>query len=350
MVGVAAQSAAAQRANPLVTELQQHFVSRLQTLSQSQGQLFASVEWLRNGGKYGGGVRFIANDSHTFNRASVNVSQVQYENEPDKALASATALSSIIHPHNPRASSIHLHLSWTELKRGHSYWRIMADLNPAIVNDAQTRRFKQALRRSSAVHFNQASEQGDRYFFIPALNRHRGASHFYLENYFTDNPEADIAFAEQIIRSTIDCYIDLSEESLATHPTPTDQHFQQQLAYHTLYFFQVLTMDRGTTSGLLVHDENDIGILGSLPARVNPALLASWLAAMPKPQNDLLQQLINALPITKQCDTSSPVDDATKKQLANIVRAHYSTHPEALKLQARADLIPPTVANHQSAI
>ena len=33
---------------------------------------------------------------------------------------------------------------------------------------------------------------------------------------------------------------------------------------HSL-FFQVLTLDRGTTHGLLAHGDNDVGTLGSLP-------------------------------------------------------------------------------------
>ena len=75
-----------------------------------------------------------------------------------------------------------------------------------------------------------------------------------------------------------------------------DEATAQQLAYHTLYFFQVLTLDRGTTSGLLVHDQNDLGIMGSLPAWVD--------------------------------------------------RAHYRAHPEAVALQAAGDVVPPTVATH----
>ena len=45
-------------------------------------------------------------------------------------------------------------------------------------------------------------------------------------------------------------------------------HRKKQLAYHTRYFYQVLLLDRGTTAGLLVHDDNDVGTLGSLPGQV----------------------------------------------------------------------------------
>ena len=36
---------------------------------------------------------------------------------------------------NPYAPSIHMHISWTELKSGKGTWRIMADLNPSIASD-----------------------------------------------------------------------------------------------------------------------------------------------------------------------------------------------------------------------
>ena len=71
--------------------------------------------------------------SETFNRASINVSQVQYENLPDKRLNAATALT-IIHPAN--LCTIHSYAyQLDELKSGKGTWRIMADLNPSIASD-----------------------------------------------------------------------------------------------------------------------------------------------------------------------------------------------------------------------
>jgi coproporphyrinogen III oxidase len=99
-------------------------------------------------------------------------------------------------------------------------------------------------------------------------------------------------------------------------------------------------MDRGTTSGLLVHDQNDIGILGSLPARVDRALLSSWRELVPQPQDELVQAIVNELP------ESGRVNDEQKLGLSRAVRRHYKTHPEALELQARAEVLPPTVRNH----
>ena len=35
-------------------------------------------------------------------------------------------------------------------------------------------------------------------------------------------------------------------------------------------------------------------------------------------------------------------------RLAQVVRDHYTAHPEALQLQARGNVIPGTVANHRT--
>ena len=118
---------------------------------------------------------------------------------------------------------------------------------------------------------------------------------------------------------------------------------RRQLAYHTLYLFQVLTLDRGTTSGLLVHDQNDLGIMGSLPARVDRDLLASWQAKVESPQDDLVGALVDALPD----ESPSSVSDAVKIALAQTVREHYQKNPEALAMQASGNVIAPTVDNHR---
>lgn len=343
-----AKSSSAQRANELVIRLQQQLVARMEAISQAAGtnSAFEPVEWFRNEGRHGGGMRYVANDAAVFNRGSVNVSQVQYDDDPAKPLASATALSSIIHPQNPLAPSMHLHVSWTEMKSGEGYWRIMADLNPAIEDPIATARFKQILHDAAPHQLDEACAQGDRYFFIPALQRHRGVCHFYLENYATDDAEADFALAERVISKVIDGYADILEAAINNNPVPKEADYRKQLEYHTLYFLQVLTLDRGTTSGLLIHDQNDIGILGSLPARIDKALLASWRNKLPSPQNALLDRLLKFTPEPEGELGASKIDSFVKESLAIELREHYRKHPAAIDLQATANVVPPTVANH----
>ena len=154
VVRIPAKSGDAERALALVESLQSRFVDRLQHVSAQRGDPspFRPVEWLRDEGRHGGGVRYEHGDSAVFDRASVNISQVHYDDDPNKRLASATALSTIIHPKNPYAPSVHMHYSWTQMRDTTGYWRIMADLNPAIedvANEAGGAKavFDEALRR-----------------------------------------------------------------------------------------------------------------------------------------------------------------------------------------------------------
>ena len=141
-------------------------------------------------------------------------------------------------------------------------------------------------------------------------------------------------------------------EQQLQHPPQADPgDFFRQLNYHTLYFFQVLTLDRGTTSGLLIHNQNDVGILGSLPSHVNVTLLKDWVEKMPASHRPLLSDLIRILhkgKMTWQEDAEVVlVSDELKKELAQAVREHYEKYPANLRLQAAGKVIPPTVSNHQ---
>ncbi len=338
-----AASASAASALLLVETLQRRFVDKLETLARdSQDPTnFREVEWLRDQGLHGGGTRLEVGDTALFDRGSVNVSQVHYDDDPARKLGSATALSTIIHPRNPLAPSVHIHISWTEMRKGPGHWRLMADLNPAIEDLEATEAFEKALEAASPEQYEYASEQGDRYFYIPALERHRGVTHYYLEGYATDDPQADESLARCVAEAALDTYVELLGRALGR---PSDEEQRAvQLAYHTLYLFQVLTLDRGTSSGLLVHDQNDVGILGSLPSHVDRELLASWIERLEEPQNELLHDIVAALPE----ETPAPVTGEAKIKLANVVRQHFRAHPDALLQQASGDMLPPTVDNHR---
>lgn len=341
---IQAKSPEAKIAYQLVEELQAYFVDKLNDISHTlgQGKECAGVEWGRDEGLHGGGLRYETRDEKIFDRGSVNVSQVHYDDDESKKLSSATALSTIIHPENPHAPSMHMHISWTQMRDGKGYWRIMADLNPSIKDGVAQRSFDVMLAETACEYAGEGVQQGERYFNIPVLNRTRGVSHFYLEDFNTGDFEADKAFAKRMGKSVIDTYIGITRHALQDHTTYTAGEKAAQLEYHTLYLFQVLTLDRGTTSGLLVHDQNDVGIMGSIPSHVNRELLASWTALMPKPQDELVEALLEALPN----EMPTPVETDTKKKLANAVRTHYKKYPESLSMQASGNSVPPTVDNH----
>ena len=175
------------------------------------------------------------------------------------------------------------------------------------------------------------------------MYKRQGVTHFYLEDYATDDAQADFDMAQRLGEAVIDCYTGLIQDAVNEHSDPSADAYEEQLGYHTLYLFQVLMLDRGTTSGLLVHDQNDVGILGSLPSMVSPDILKSWKGNVQTPQDQLLSGILSALPEESPC----VVDESSKKALANAVRTHYKANPEALKMQARGNVIPPTVQNHK---
>lgn len=339
-----APSLQAQDAIRLLAELQKKLVQGLNQNASELGflQEFRQVEWLRNQGRDGGGVRLEALPGEFLNRASVNLSQVHYASSSHLPLASANALSSIVHPANPFAPSLHLHISWTELKSGKNYWRLMADLNPSLPDPADQLHFENALRAVKPELFDSACQQGQKYFYIPSHQRHRGISHYYLENFTLDDFEAEMQFAEAFAHAVINTYLDIICAQLTQHPRFGAPEAEQQLRYHSLYFFQVLLLDRGTTAGLLVHDQNDIGILGSLPARIDRDLFASWQRVLMGLQKDLLLRILSVLPTINPC----PIDVETKLLLAQVLRAFYKEFPEALSLQAAGNILPPTIQNH----
>ncbi len=321
MSRVPAQSSQSRAALEVVSSLQQRFVKHLEALERP----FLPAEWLRDAGVHGGGLRFGRAESARFNRASVNVSQVHYEADPQRALACATALSTIIHPTHPRAPSVHIHVSCTEPHGRPASWRMMADLNPSLPDDTQTRRYAQALRAAAPALADRAQADGDRYFFIPALERTRGVTHFYVEGYGSEDFDADARLARTFGQAAIDTYAALLQAAPTGEATDEERRAQRQ--YHTLYFFQVLTLDRGTTSGLLAHEQNDLGVMGSLPSHIDVSLLASWAPRTPAPLQPLVHALVDAA-------GDGHITDAVRGALAQTVRAHFKAHPEALAHQA----------------
>jgi len=338
---IQAQSKNAVQAQTMLEGVQHFFVRHLNELSLAFGenQDFEPVEWMRDEGLHGGGVRYVATDASVFNRASVNYSQVHYDDDVTKKLSSATAISTIIHPRNPHAPSMHMHISWTEMRDGKGYWRIMADLNPSIAYDEDISRFESTLQQVGNPHYELGSKQGQQYFYIPALGRHRGVSHFYLEEFHSGDFDADISYAKQFGEGIVETYCMIVSDALKNRLNISEEDLKLQKAYHTLYLLQVLTLDRGTTSGLLIHDQNDVGILGSLPSHIDKALLQSWVGQLSGVQNELLQNIVDVVP-------DGEISEEWKKALAEVVRHHYRTHPDALALQASGHIVPDTVNNH----
>ena len=340
----------------LVERLQAKIVRRLEQLAAPDGEhsagKFAPVGWLRDEGRHGGGTRYEIEGTRLFNRASVNVSSVHYADKPKYPVDSATALSVIIHPSNPYAPSMHLHVSYMEPRGKAPYWRMIADLNPAIPDASATERFDAAMKGAMpAALFADSQLFGDRYFYIPDLDQHRGTSHVFVCSLSAgDDVGLSVAecgeLGERFASTALETYGALVQEALDTYEEPalTAVDRAAQLAYHTLYFFQVLTLDRGTTHGVLAHNQNDVGTLGSLPSFINRDLLASWGSEKAAaPRDELVTALLETLPpvAAAEADERSgkvPVTAETRQALADVLRKYYRADRSRMANQASMDM------------
>ena len=307
--------------------LQNRYVSGLTTFVR-EGPKF--IQWHRKDGMSGGGERFVFSESLALASGSINFSQVHNEMCSEGELAEATALSAIVHPKNPRLPSSHLHLSYTKIHKGKGFWRLMADLNPSIKNEAHKIKFDQMLENVSGEFYFDATENGNKYFYIPSLKRSRGISHFYLETSKLGDFEEGLRYTEEFGIAVITSYLSMLMEGVENIDKILEDEISQQLAYHTLYLYQVLLMDRGTTAGLLVHDQNDLGVLASLPPRVDKNLLHSWISRLTEPQDILLERLIALMPNIGVVE----ITDSLKKQFAQTIRQYYHEYPDAKSMQA----------------
>lgn len=324
---ISAQSEEAKEVNLLFSGLQVYFVSKLNALALKfgEGRSCKSVMWECDKGNHGGGKRYEAKDKSLFDQASIHVYEIQYEDNKNKTLEATSVYSATIHADNPHVPSLHLSVSWEKMKEEKGCWHLIADLNPSIINEATLDQniFSEILKKATGKLYDDGSVQGDTYFNIPVLRRHRGVSHYYLENYSTGNFEEEKAFILALYESVIDGYLSIFSAKLMLQLTYTKEKKEEQLAYHTLYLFQVLTEDRGTRSALLEHDQNDLGILASLPSYINRDILSLWVEKMLTPHDLLLNQILKVLPKA----VPTPVDEKSKKVLANTIRKHYKKYP-----------------------
>ncbi|MDQ7047359.1 MAG: coproporphyrinogen III oxidase, partial [Sulfurovum sp.] len=317
------QSEETKEVHLLFSGLQVYFVSKLNALALQfgEGKSTKSVSWDCDKGKHGEGKHYEARDKSLFNQASVAVSHIHYEDNKNKVLEYLLAFSSTIHPENPHVPSLHLSMSREKLKGHKACWKLVADFNPSILNEASLDQniFLHTLEKSAGNFYEEGIDKGNSYFYIDEVDRYRGVSHYYLEDYRGRNFEEEKLFILALYESLIECYLDIVSAKLRLHPSYTLEKKEEQLAYHTLYLFQVLIQDRDTRVALLECDKNDLGVLASLPSEINRDILSLWGEKMTDTQNLLLKKILKVLPKV----VPTPIDDKCKKKLANTLRKHY---------------------------
>ena len=240
-----------------------------------------------DGGDAGGGLMSVMRGGRVFEKVGVNVSTV-YGTLGDRAQAAmmarkglpgmkddprfwASGISLVAHMQNPHCPAVHMNtrMFWTP----HAWWfGGGSDLNPCIEYEEDTAYFhatqKAHLDPHGAAHYPRLKEWADEYFFVPHRGRARGVGGIFMDDYCTQDWQADFALTQDIGRAFLPAYVPLIKKRRTQDWTEEDK--DTQLVHRGLYAEYNLVYDRGTKFGLETgHDAN--AVLMSLPP------LAKWV-------------------------------------------------------------------------
>lgn len=256
------------------------------------GGKFKEDVWSRPGG--GGGISRVLQDGAVWEKAGVNVSVVYGVMPPEayraaKAAASdqkpgpipffAAGISSVLHPKNPFAPTLHFNYRYFETDAPkdtpgapRQWWfGGGTDLTPAYIFEEDVKHFhstqKSACDKFDPTFYPRFKKWCDDYFYIKHRGERRGLGGIFFDDLNDHDQEMLLSFATECANSVIPAYIPIIEKRKDT--TFTDQHKAWQQLRRGRYVEFNLVYDRGTTFGLKTGGRIE-SILVSLP------LTARW--------------------------------------------------------------------------
>ncbi|KAK4279024.1 hypothetical protein QN277_016790 [Acacia crassicarpa] len=288
----AASSSSSVRARfeKMIREVQDSLCSALEAVDG--GAKFKEDVWSRPGG--GGGISRVLQDGAVFEKAGVNVSVV-YGVMPPEAYRAAKAapadqkpgpvpffaagISSVLHPKNPFAPTVHFNYRYFETDAPkdapgapRQWWfGGGTDLTPSYIFEEDVKHFhsiqKRACDKFDPTFYPRFKKWCDDYFYIKHRNERRGLGGIFFDDLNDYDQEMLLSFATECANSVIPAYIPIVEKRKDT--AFTDQHKAWQQLRRGRYIEFNLVYDRGTTFGLKTGGRIE-SILVSLP------LTARW--------------------------------------------------------------------------
>ena len=165
---------------------------------------FQEDAWVRANG--GGGMSRVLSGGEVFEKAGVNLSVV-YGSMPQEALASATergvdrakgykegervpffacGLSSVMHPKNPHAPTMHFNYRYFETDGGVWWFGGGTDITPSYINEDDMKHFhgtyKEVCDNHDPEFYPEFKAWADRYFLIPHRNETRGLGGIFFDD------------------------------------------------------------------------------------------------------------------------------------------------------------------------
>ena len=255
------------------------------------GKRFREDAWVR-GSDGGGGISRVLQDGDVFEKAGVNVSVV-YGTMPPEALRAATAdsavvrnagyapdervpffaagISSVLHPWNPHAPTMHFNYRYFETDRGMWWMGGGTDLTPAYLYEEDARHFhgtlKQVCDRHDPAFYPRFKKWCDDYFLIRHRGERRGIGGVFFDDLCDREPARIFQFSRDMVQHVAEAYCPIVARRKHTAYNEAQKQWQQVRRGRYVEFN--LVYDRGTVFGLKTGGRIE-SILVSLP------LTARW--------------------------------------------------------------------------
>ncbi|PSS11069.1 Oxygen-dependent coproporphyrinogen-III oxidase [Actinidia chinensis var. chinensis] len=278
------------RFEKMIREAQDHVCSAIEAVDGNG--MFKEDVWSRPGG--GGGMSRVLQDGAVFEKAGVNVSVVygvmppeayraakplSSEDKPGPVPFFAAGISSVLHPKNPFAPTLHFNYRYfetdapTDAPGAPRQWWFGGgtDLTPAYIFEEDVKHFhsvqKSACDKFDPSFYPRFKKWCDDYFYIKHRGERRGLGGIFFDDLNDYDQEMLLSFATECANSVVPAYIPIIEKR---KDTPfLDQHKAWQQLRRGRYVEFNLVYDRGTTFGLKTGGRIE-SILVSLP------LTARW--------------------------------------------------------------------------
>ncbi|KAH1129309.1 hypothetical protein J1N35_000687 [Gossypium stocksii] len=259
------------RFQSMILEMQESVCGALEALDGA-GK-FKEDAWTRPGG--GGGISRVLQDGAVFEKAGVNISVVYGVMPPEayraaKASAAdqkpgpvpffAAGISSVLHPKNPFAPTLHFNYRYFETDAPkdtpgapRQWWfGGGTDLTPAYIFEEDVKHFhsiqKRACDKFDPSFYPRFKKWCDDYFFIKHRGERRGLGGIFFDDLNDYDQEMLLSFATECADSVVPAYIPILEKRKDT-PFNESHKAWQQLRRGRYVEFN-LVYDRGTTFGL----------------------------------------------------------------------------------------------------
>jgi len=262
----------------------------------AQNSICAAIEELDGSGKFkedvwerpngGGGISRVMAGGTVFEKAGCSLSVV-YGTMPPEALAASTerganrakgmkpgeripffacGLSSVMHPRNPFAPTMHFNYRYFETDGGAWWFGGGTDITPSYLNEEDMKHFhgtyKEVCDNHDPDYYAKFKKWADDYFFIKHRGETRGLGGIFFDDQCNKEPEEHFAFSKEALNSVIKAYVPI----VAKHKDDdfTQKQKEWQLMRRGRYVEFNLVYDRGTVFGLKTGGRIE-SILMSLP-------------------------------------------------------------------------------------